>query len=134
MSLLQAPADRVPHPVAFHGDGNDRLLLLLQLLADREWPCPSPLRLRLSELASSLRASGAARIDERAWALLAEAIASYLDWRRLGRLLAQLQAGEALAGGFAAQDWDIACTHGAGARSAALADTSGQPARRILAR
>ena len=80
------PPDRDPPCIA----RNDRLQLLRCLLADRDWSIEPLARARLERAVSLLQQPGAA-IDETTWALLADETSSYLDYRRLGKLEAQLR-------------------------------------------
>jgi hypothetical protein len=81
-------------PVNIRGD--DRQQLLATLLADRQWKCDPATRSRLQALHRCLQpaneATGgpASAPAEAEWALLADEIEHYLDFRRLRHLEAQL--------------------------------------------
>lgn len=86
--------------------GHERLQLLRCMLADRDWCITADARRALERIAEQLR-QPAAVIGESGWTLLADETASYLDFRRLGNLEAQLRGCTRAELRYTRADWEV---------------------------
>ena len=89
------------HRTDHDDDPDDRLQLLRLLLADRDWRCdPQVGRLLRGFLAEPPVA------QEAAWRALAEELANYVAFRRLGQCLAHCAGGPRAGLRFTRADWE----------------------------
>lgn len=93
---------------------DERRQLLASLLADHEWKCDPPTRMRLEVLQQYLQPTSPTGTHnsgcpgETEWALLANEIERYLDFRRLRHLEAQLHHCDDADFRFDRRDWEVA--------------------------
>lgn len=100
------PERTSPHEAPSHAIGGERLQLLRCMLADRDWSSDPVLRARLERIVAQLHQQGSF-IDEASWTLLADETASYLDYRRLGNLEAQLRGCDRRDLHYTRADWEV---------------------------
>ncbi|MEL1263884.1 hypothetical protein [Pseudoxanthomonas putridarboris] len=112
ISLVSAPAlpseRTAPRDAPSGAAGAERLQLLRCMLADRDWSSDPLVRARLERIVEQLRRPGGApAIDEAGWTLLADETANYLDYRRLGKVEAELRGCARNELRFTRADWEV---------------------------